>query len=818
AAMAFRVVRSTGGELFESLSIQSGKLSIVGRAGSYGTAQLTVMAADKEGLFATTSFYVHVHTGKKPEKLPLVKRDEDGRPLVKLEPKTDPRPKHPTPDDPDDTSQIDFEFESDPGREYCLERADNLQGPWGRVTKVIALTPVTVITDIIPAGRKELFWRLCIEDVSGNDPFEVTDFDAAPYFNGDDRGALIEIAAASGPGIEAVNVYNDDKLLGPAENVADGLWSFRIPLADSRPQIYHLRAEVIDANDHTAITEIERVFLADPLKFVPYNPGTGEELTGAFVQLLTDEQLSPFLYRQAGGGDPLNTLTFEFPNGASVLFTKGESFIEFGQARAYFNNDVTSAFVTRGGAGRLLPLGDIPQSTFASIFGLNPLDGIPFKLWGLVPIVWTGGVLTEFQIRGAQLRIPKETLPLPPFSIADATRYLDGEEGPALTLAYHGSFQIPGGPTVRVAENNPLTLTIRPDDTYALSAAVEVEFDNGARFKGWLSFDDPVYQFTIRATGITIPLLSSLADTLPDNPAACIAQQTLTNAQLSQAALCLESFRKTYTNFSITASAELPLAVNDDSPTFAPTTGATVTSLINAWGFRMAAVANTVVDVTEIAALKKLLEQLGQSAIDSGELPLVTEHVSALIRAKIGLELARRNGGNVTSLTTELNEALAKANTAAVTIADSSDAIATVDALDRVLEHLADTATAIEEAQGQGIGITLQPELLGAMKKVIERAVADRVTALGVQPGVFIGAASSPINQMNRHLARKKVSEFVRIFRHVAIAEKFGISLAGFPFLEGASQLMHRHQDQLAIDASDALLRGDLRSIYAVLE
>ena len=203
------------------------------------------------------------------------KRDPGGRPDVTLKPDTSPRPKQPTPDDPDDTGDIEFEFESDPGREYCLERAENLEGPWEKVTTVIASGESTTISDLIPADKKELFWRLCVEEDAANDPLEIGEFAVAPYFDGEERGAEIGIEASSGPGITAVNVFNGNDLLGKATDAGDGSWRFRIPLNEARPEIYELRAEVVDENKGTAVTEVERLFLADPLKFVPYDPATG---------------------------------------------------------------------------------------------------------------------------------------------------------------------------------------------------------------------------------------------------------------------------------------------------------------------------------------------------------------------------------------------------------------------------------------------------------------------------------------------------------------------------------------------------------------
>ena len=508
--------------------------------------------------------------------------------------------------------------------------------------------------------------------------------------------------------------------------------------------------------------------------------------------------LRPFRYRQAGGGDPLNTLCFEFPEGARVIFENGESFIEFTTARAYFNDDVENAFETEGGATRRLPLGEIPQTTFAWIFSLDAAKGVRFDLWGLVPIVWYGGSMSESGLTAARLRLPSSILPLPPNNVAEATRYEDSDSGVSLTLVYHGMFQIADGPTVLVSKKNPLTLKIEPDGTFSLSAPVEVSFESGAKFKGWLGFADPFYQFTFRATGITIPLLASLAGSLPEDPRACIAQESPTNAQLSQAALCLDAYKKSYRAFGATASAEIPEEEGDNAALFATATGATVTNLINAWGFRMAAGGHAIIDGEETGILKKLVGQTGDSAIASGDLPLISEHLAALIQAQVGLESALLQGAaadDVNALSDEISEALAKANGAAIAAAESPEALKTLGSLDVLLTNFSKMHLLLLEAQEKGLEINLQPAFVAAMKRAIERAVADRIFALGVLPGVYQAPPDSPIQSMNRFLLQKHVSEFVTIYSRIAVIELFDVVIAQFPFFEAANQLMLRQQE-----------------------
>jgi hypothetical protein len=100
--------------LFQTAIVAAGRLTVRAAADSWGDGKLWLWATDPDGASVDTSLWIHVRTGEPPKALPPVKVNPvDGRPLIQIDPRL-PSQADPGPDG----RRIEFEFASDPGREY----------------------------------------------------------------------------------------------------------------------------------------------------------------------------------------------------------------------------------------------------------------------------------------------------------------------------------------------------------------------------------------------------------------------------------------------------------------------------------------------------------------------------------------------------------------------------------------------------------------------------------------------------------------------------------------------------------------------------
>ena len=349
--------------------------------------------------------------------------------------------------------------------------------------------------------------------------------------------------------------YDGDQFLGNGVNVAENLWQFTIPWDAGEPRsLDAVRASASTDTQSVDTLNTARFALVDPARFIPLDD-TGTRLPGEFVELNEDGSLKPFVYIPEGNlavEDALG-LEFVFEAGATLELVGGVYRLNYDSGKMKRGSyDAAPVSLAAGSVN----YGPLSLEDAKSLAGLTADDFFYLHNWPGASIAWVGGELTSDQgVEGLQL-LPVELAGNLPgdFDGAKIIRR-NGEQGGGedlLALAYSGAWTPLGAQlSFAIPKSDPLTLFYtRAGRPVAAKGGAVARFADGGSVQGSFELSGSLIQFNFAAKSVTIPLLNSLSDLLPDDAEACVSQlDTLTDEQLEVSQACLSAYHDAYRKF-----------------------------------------------------------------------------------------------------------------------------------------------------------------------------------------------------------------------------------------------------------------------------
>ncbi|MEZ5303159.1 MAG: choice-of-anchor D domain-containing protein [Verrucomicrobiales bacterium] len=656
------------------------------------------------------------------------------------------------------------------GERYRLERSLDLR-KWDPVVTLTAGGALTEFIDTeIPAEATTVFWRAVhLGSVAGDaEPPTVSILNVRRIEAGGTISLELTVQAQDNVSVVGVSYTEGGVQLGAGSEGPSGTWKRIVPLDPDATAPRQFQAVAEDAAGNLGMSEVYTfvpgLVSAD---FLPLDGG-GEAAADSLVGRALDGSLSPFSYLPDGNGgrSPAHALRIDFPDGAAMVEEGGERFLEARRFVIGFGADSPVQIVVPDGSGPAagsalsargievalpegetarLPVGELPFATLGALLGLAPGEGIRLRVHDAAELEWTGGVFTAGGIRGGSFRLIETALDLP----AGLGGYLDAVtdllSGAPVRLPLFG--EIPFGPKARllVTKAAPLVLEIQPGGSIGLRGPATLEMEGGVRLAAEVFLDDPTYCLTLRAGGLEIPLLASLADLLPADPASCIPGG-FDAVALDEATDCLRAHERAYRLFIAAARGVRPDAPGDSVIAGVPTAADLTGAAAEAWASLAAA---DLAGSVPLQPLRDAIDDLSQKAQNGANHPAETLEAAARIS-----ELAKVVEGIVLSGTGDLEARLAAA------LADAKPAV--LRALDdpRVLskETLGDMLVALTSAF-----FDADPDYAEAARRLIVRAVTREAVALGIEPGATDPAGNPVLAEMNIYEALKVIGRLADI-------------------------------------------------------
>jgi hypothetical protein len=547
-------------------------------------------------------------------------------------------------------------------------------------------------------------------------------------------------------------------------------------------------------------------YAGDPDYFVAVGSG-GQASEGSPVPISAGGQLSPFQFRP--GGRSLvgagQGIAIAFPQGARILTNDGAVMIEFSTATASFGPNSAFQFATNlsivNASPRQIPIANLDVATLAAAFGLPPAGGLPVVLFGRFPILLMSGIFQDTGLRGGRISLPGLALPMPGLSGTYPDFVIDITPKGGLRIPFAGQFAMPDKsdfpPTLTIATNRPVWVEFKPGGEIALGGRADLAFSNGPSFTVDFGFDDPHYYLQMAATGVHLPLLSSLADLLPSAPT---VPNTTVASQLDAARAQLGCFDSAMLNFNAASAGAAPASF--DNLTSAPAQAAnTAASVLEAWGY-----AGNCGGGFSLTSLSGAFNHASQVAASANDLKGALEQRCALFDIKVDAA-----SGNISGDTSELDAAISATADAVVAHAGAADAVDSLTNLVQVMTCLLE----IEKARQQ-IGLTLDPRINPAMQGALEQFLDGFTASLGVQAGVFTPQSGTTLGSLNQYAALTDLQELVAV---MTIAQQLGLD-AGIsaPIQETLSQLALQLWNVVNTELTAAEAQGDYSGFTFALE
>ena len=656
--------------------------------------------------------------------------------------------------------EVRISWESVVGREYRLERARfvPLEGevPWEFVDALTAVEPVSSLVDRTGGDERPRFYRIVAVLQAEPDPDPEPTNPQVPGY----AGGGLRLPETLPPGTDPASVRVDGAGVLPTrvEQLADDSYSVSIDRPSGANLVARVRVLFNDALGNEGQSDAVWVVLLDPDRFLPLDEA-GLPVPGQVVGVDAEGRLLPFEYRPTGrrmqGGDA--GFFIRFPEGARLLADNGGDRLEFSSAYAGFGDRSPLRFeepLLREGAGTAsLALGPISLGTLREVFSVDAEGGFPVRAFDAFKLSWVEGVLTDDGIEDAMFlwRSDKYPMPRDPEQTQGFRFDWDREEGLRIPLA--GSFVLPDSSAnpvgVSVPASDPLWVTLRPGGQISLQGRVQGELPGGGRFSGRMRLDDPVYEVTFAAERARFDLLGGLADTLPPDPAQCLAIPS-ENLVFD----CLESHWEAYRNFL----AELG---HGEGPT-----GGFVGSVLRAQAHSVRAGAAA---VTGLSAELARLERGGLAT--ARDLETAVETVESIL----GLLTAAEENAEDPTVPLTLREELNRAISDAVLLIREDETPRSRDKMLRVTEAIL-RAEALAQTLDEG-GLDLLYEDLPELYAVFLRHWSDR---LGVKTSVWEPDENPVIAEMNRFVALEHISDLGEIIDSLVALSLFDPGTGNF--------------------------------------
>lgn len=726
------------------------------------------------------------------------------------------------------------------GRPYQLQRSHDLEN-WSVVATLTAAdTTASAVDPAVPDGRRT-FWRV-IQLSAGPDLTPPTLSDIQVRVVDPNRLPALELSVRARDNVAVTQVGFLETGADWVEATAapDQTFMRILPFNPNDPRPRQFQARASDPAGNVGFSEVITFLPAPPLPGLVALGLGGNALAQGLIGRRGDGSLTPFVYVPGDGGGPApeSAAQLVFPEGAKVMEEDGRTFFEFRSLQFRFGrqaalqiaaggpatlraarparagtgplaagatpSDTLSVELPEGQSGRL-PLGPVTVAQLEQAFGLPAGTGLPVKLFERFPLRLLSGTLKDDGIHGVNWGLAQLGLPLPPFTGdwgKGVFNLLTKGEG---KFPLYGEIPLKGfgddAPTLRVAKRRPLVLTLRADGEVALEGPACLEFPNGAKFCVGVRLDDPKYCLSLRAEGLTVPLLDSLADLLPAGAGACIPNAS-TDANLDAAEACLLQLRRAYDQFAQAALTVRPDRPDDAGALFPPETVNAFSAITDAW---VASALTPAVQTLPVQQVRDLAGHLGQSARGAADAQTAIHYLAALasLRAAIDTYAAKTppNGNEIPEVRAQLDAAIREAVAAVEERSKDPEAISSLASARAALEGL---------RQVRKLAGTFAADQLTKLNRARDRLVdgfwAKFTGALGIRPDVFNHDDNPVVDRLNRFAALETVAQAVAFLGDAQAVDRDPESL---PLLEETMEQLFGRAFEIVLDNLNAALAGE---------
>ena len=678
------------------------------------------------------------------------------------------------------------------GAEYRLERSINLTR-WDPVATLTATGEHLEFSDSeVPADADKVFWRAIRLGVADTVPPVVSILQVRRILGDGSSSLELTVQATDNVGVVGVS-YNEGVIqLGAATEGPVGTWKRIVPIDPNATDPRQFQARAIDAAGNTGFSDIYTFIPGiQGSDLIPLDPD-GNPAGDSLIGQKPDGSLYPFTYLPDlnGGASPNHSLRIDFPQGGTMTETGDGTFLEGGLVRIGFGPDSPTQMldadgepgfieISATGAPLRIRRGELDFDDLAALMELGPGEGIRLRVHGRSELLWKGGTLTREGIRGGVFSLVSPSLGLPP----DLGGY--GQEITPLHLpspvgiAVRGSLDLGNLGRLEIPRARPLTLRLHPGGEVTLKGSADLFLRDGSRFHVDVLLDDPLYSLSLRAGNLEIPLIGSLADLLPSDPAACVPTAT-DEVSLNQASACLRAHERAYRLFIAGARSLRPDAAADAAIATAPGTADLTGAAIDAWS---SLASLNLAALPPGSALSKSITTLQNQTRGGASDPFVTLEAAAILK-RLANALEQINEDATAS---DINAAILAAKPSLLR------ALEHPDALQR--EVLGDLVLVLAS-----MPFDFDPELSAAAENLLRRAVKREADAIGVLPGVLTPESNPTLLALNPY------EGFAIIRRLSAINEAAngaGYDATAMPLYEETCQQIFAHAYQVVLAAID---------------
>ena len=690
------------------------------------------------------------------------------------------------------------------GAEYRLERSADLSR-WDAVATLRAEGNQLEFTDpSVPPGATKVFWRAIRVGAGDTEPPTVSVLQVRRLSGAGQLSLELTVQAEDNVGVVGVSYGEGIVQLGAATEGPVGTWKRIVPINPADPAPRQFQARATDAAGNSGFSDIYTFVPGiQSSDLIPLDPG-GQPAGGALLGQKPDGSLYPFSYLPDynGGGSASHAFRIDFPEGGRVAETAAGTFFSGSRIRIGFGPDSPTQMLNADGAAGFLEFSatDVPlrvrrgELAFADLAGLLRLPaggGVRLRIHGRSEMLWKGGTLTREGIRGGVFAMVSPGLGLPGEIGGYDREFTPLHLASPMGFSCRGSLALGQLGRLEISRARPLRLLLHPGGEVTLRGSGDLLLRDGSRFHADILLDDPIYAISLRAGNLEIPLVGSLADLLPANPAGCVPAAT-DEAALNGATDCLRAHERAYRHFLAASRSLRPDAPADAAissvPGAADLTGAALEAWLSLARVNLAVAPPSGVLSGSVATLKDRMRGGASN-------PLATVEAAAILRRLADQMKAIQED----AVAADVNESIRAAKPSLLRALEHPDALQREVLHDLVLVLV-------------GMPFDFDAELSAAAGNLIRRAIRREAEAMGVLPGVFVPDANPTLRALNPYAA----FAVIRRLSDIGAAANAGtLDVTQMPLYEEVHQQIFAHAAQSVMASIDRHLAE--RNPFAVL-
>jgi len=695
-------------------------------------------------------------------------------------------------------------WSTEPGAEYRLERSVDLSR-WEAVTNLRADGVHLEFTDpSVPLGAAKAFWRVVRLGAADTTPPTVSILQVRRVAGDGESSLELMVQAEDNVGVVGVSFSGGAIQLGAATEGPEGTWKRIVPLHPDDPAPRQFQARAADAAGNAGFSEIYTLIPGiQGSDLVPLD-AEGNAAGDSLVGQRPDGTLYPFSYLPDynGGASASHAFRIDFPEGGRIAETADGTFFSGARVRVGFGPDSPTQLLNADGvpgfqevaaadASLRIRRGELSFADLASLLRLPAGGGIRLRLHGKSEILWKGGVLTRHGIRGGIFRLVSPALGLPADFGGYEREYTPLDLPSPVGFSVRGALPLGQLGRLEIPLARPLTLLLHPGGEVTLRGSGDLFLRDGSRFHADILLDDPVYALSLRAGNLEIPLIGSLADLLPADPAACVPAAD-SEAALNQATDCLRAHERAYRLFLGASRSLRPDAPADAALASVPASADLAAAALEAW-MSLARVNLAVAPPSSV--LSGSVATLRDRMRGGASHPVATIEAAAILRRLSD----RMKAIQQDAVANDLNESILAAKPSLLRALEHPDALQREVLHDLVLVLVS-------------MPFEFDPELAAAAENLLRRAIRREAEAIGVLPGVFVPDANPTLRALNPYAA----FAVIRRLGDIGAAAQAGrIDATQLPLYEEIHQQVFAHAAQAVMASVDRHLAD--RNPFAVL-